>query len=163
MPCYPSCKKCSKFGNVTNQECTLCYSNSTLNETNCYEKCDYYYYFNSLQEYKCTINNICPDYYSKLIRNKNQCIYKCENDDKYIYEYNNECYEKCPSNTKLIVDKRLCLDDCINDNKYKYEYKNILSESGQEKQLLLFIFGGPLHSLQSLWHLSRILFLVSLQ
>ena len=123
MPCYPSCKKCSKFGNVTNQECTLCYSNSTLNETNCYEKCDYYYYFNSLQEYKCTINNNCPEDY-KLIRNKNQCIYKCDNDDKYIYEYNNECYEKCPFNTKLIFNKNVCLDNCIDNDYYNYEYNN---------------------------------------
>ena len=58
------------IGNATNQECTSCYSNYILIESNCYEKCDYYYYFNSLGEYNCTINSTCPNDYSKLIRNK---------------------------------------------------------------------------------------------
>ena len=127
--CYPTCKKCSKFGNVTNQECISCYSNYTLNESNCYEKCNYYYYFNSLKEYFCTLNNNCPDNYSKLIINKNQCIYKCENDDKYVYEYNNECYEQCPLNKKLIIDKKLCIDNCSNDDNYHYEYNNSCYEN----------------------------------
>ena len=108
---------------MTSQECTSCYSNSILNETNCYEKCESYYYYNSLQEYKCTTNNNCPTNYNKLIRNKNQCIDICENDNIYKYEFNNKCYEKCPINTKLIENSYICIDKYENTENNNTEYK----------------------------------------
>ena len=92
-PCYSKCKKCNESGNIIDNKCTECYSNFTLNSTNCYEKCEYYYYFDSSKIYHCTYNRSCPSEYNKLIKNKNQCIDKCQNNDKYIYENQNICFE----------------------------------------------------------------------
>ena len=111
--CFSNCKKCTELGTLIDQKCTSCYTNYTLNETNCYEICDYYY-----------SRNECPEDYSKLIAKKNQCIKNCETDEKYQYEYNEQCYEECPLNTKLINGNKLCLDNCSNHNKYNYDYKN---------------------------------------
>ena len=36
--------------------------------TNCYEKCDFYYYFDEFNNYQCT--ETCPERYHKLIREK---------------------------------------------------------------------------------------------
>jgi len=91
--CYKSCKKCSDKGDVENQKCSECYLNSTLNGTNCYEKCDFYYYFDKTKEYHCTQIDQCPNEYNKLIREKKQCIDNCYNDNIYIFEYNNTCYQ----------------------------------------------------------------------
>ena len=92
-PCYSKCKKCNELGNIIDNKCTECYSNFTLNNTNCYEICEYYYYFDSSNIYHCTYNSSCPSEYNKLIKDKNQCIDKCQNDDKYIYENQNICLE----------------------------------------------------------------------
>ena len=52
------------------------------------------------------------DKYIKLIPNKRQCINECFNDEKYIYELKNICYEECPypyiaknSDTHCICDE----------------------------------------------------------
>ena len=50
-------------------------------------------------DYKCSENNNCPEYYNKFILEKTKCIDKCENDDTYKYEYDNICYESCPKGT----------------------------------------------------------------
>ena len=65
--------------------------------TNCYEKCNYYYYFDETNNFHCT--EICPNKYGKLIKEKNQCIDNCYKDDIYKYEYNDNCYINCPDGT----------------------------------------------------------------
>ena len=95
--CYHTCDLCAKKGNYTFHNCLKCNFNYTFeiminNYTNCYVNCSYYYYFDSNNNYICTINNSCPEEYNKLIRDKNQCINNCENDDIYKYEFNNICY-----------------------------------------------------------------------
>jgi len=102
-PCHLLCLSCSKGGDLLSQNCEECSSGYTLlNETdkkgNCYRKCENYYYFDESNEYKCTENEICPPSQSKLIPKKGKCIDDCRNDDTYKYEYNNECYIKCPDN-----------------------------------------------------------------
>jgi len=52
--CYKTCKKCQGLGNANNHQCTECFHTSRLNDSNCYEICDSYYYFDSLKEYHCT-------------------------------------------------------------------------------------------------------------
>ena len=83
--CFKTCKKCTDFGDINNNKCTNCYYNDILiNETNrqnCYEKCDYYYYFDQNNKYCCTQNLKCPYNYNKLILNKKKCIDNCKNDD----------------------------------------------------------------------------------
>ena len=71
--CYKNCKFCNGKGNETINNCKECISdytflNETKNKTNCYKKCDYYYYYES-DEYHCIDNLKCPENYSKLIEN----------------------------------------------------------------------------------------------
>ena len=103
MPCFETCKECEEIGNYTNNKCTLCkegykFLNDSNINTNCYQICDYHYYFDLDNNYKCSLNDSCPDSY-KLIKFKNKCINNCSLDSIYKYEYNNECYESCPNGT----------------------------------------------------------------
>ena len=113
-PCYFSCKYCTSLGNETNNKCLECISthekkNDFENDDNCYEKCPFNYYFDSDKIYHCTTENKCPDDYNKLIESKKRCIDDCKNDNKYQYEYQNKCYEKCPQQTqKSKNDTFLC-------------------------------------------------------
>ena len=97
--CYDSCSKCSIGGNKTNNNCLECKSNyifynNSKNIMNCYEICEDYYYFDELDDFHCT--KICPDEYNKMIIEKKICVNNCTNDDIYLYEYNNTCFQKCP-------------------------------------------------------------------
>ena len=120
--CYESCKFCNGKGNKTINNCKECISgynflNETKYKTNCYKKCNYYYYYES-DEYLCTNNFKCPENYNKLIENQKKCIDKCKNDDIYKYEYKNNCYQKCPGETYIIDDK----DDNLCYNKTPVGY-----------------------------------------
>ena len=115
--CYKTCKKCEEIGNIKTQKCLECYPDFTLNDTNCYKKCEYYYYFDTIGEHHCTEKNECPNGY-KIIKEKNKCIDNCQNDDKYKYEFNNTCYEnpvksECEEES-LYINKitKECLNDC---------------------------------------------------
>ena len=117
-PCYKSCKSCNEGGNEINHNCVECitnyfFLNVTKYNNNCYEKCVYYYYFDSSSIYHCTINNQCPEEQNKLIKNKNKCIDDCSKDDIYIYEENNICifFIICPID--LPYEKRKeCVETC---------------------------------------------------
>ena len=88
-------------GNEINNNCKTCISGFEFltheHKTNCYQKCNFYYYFDESNQYHCTGSRICPQKYNKLIQEKNKCIDKCQNDNTYVLEYNNICYENCPS------------------------------------------------------------------
>ena len=155
--CYKTCKKCSERGNVENHKCSECFLNSTLNGTNCYEKCDYYYYFDKSKEYYCTQTKECPNEYSKLIIEKRQCIDNCINDDIYKYEYydDNICYpplqtdmkiteniettiiNDCPDNY-LFIDKITgeCLKDCSAIN-FFYNLCGIRNNNNHAKDIMI--------------------------
>ena len=60
--------------------------------SNCYEKCDNYYYFDENNTFYCTETNKCTKKYNKLIIEKNKCISNCDLDTIYKYEYDNKCY-----------------------------------------------------------------------
>ena len=95
----------------------------TESKTNCYEKCQYYYFINELKEYSCTLNQNCPERYNMLIQEKSKCIDNCKNDNIYKYEYNNLCYENCPNNKiSSFEDKYHCMDENDINN---YKNKNI--------------------------------------
>ena len=126
--CYSLCKKCSQSGDVTNNNCDECINNyrflddPSATSNNCYQNCSYNYYFNEEGQYACGTSNSCPTKYSKLIVSRNKCIDNCKNDNKYIYEYNNECFEICPEGKKLYESQNLCLDECY-DNQFEYNEK----------------------------------------
>ena len=125
--CYEKCKRCSKNGNETNNECNECQDgykfiiDGLANNNNCYEDCQYNYYFTGMNKYSCTSSNECPSQYSKLIVNKKKCIDNCQNDNENIYDYKNNRFNVCPENTKNYEAKKLCLDECYPK---QFEYNN---------------------------------------
>ena len=111
--CYKSCKSCKGEGTESNHNCLECkddylFYNNSLNIANCYEKCDFFYYFNN-NDFYCS--ETCPEGY-KIILNKKKCIDRCYNDDFYQNEYNNTCYSYCPEGTYELEDKddKICYD-----------------------------------------------------
>ena len=108
-----------------NNKCTECKDEYPIidspNDGNCYQTCNNYYYFDEQNNYQCTADNKCPEGY-KTIESKKKCIKNCINDYQYKYEYNNHCYEGCPSDT-IVADttNKLCELKCQNFNKY-YNY-----------------------------------------
>ena len=117
--CYSTCSKCDKGGDAQNNNCIECKLNyiflyNPLNISNCYSKCDFYYYFDEFNNYRCTENDNCPEQYSKLIVDENKCIKECKNDDIYKYEYNNKCYSTCPEKTSYSEINETCIDDMSN-------------------------------------------------
>ena len=132
-PCYQSCKTCHGEGNKNIHNCIECKANfnfikdSLYNYTNCYPKCLNYHYFDINNDYHCTTDNNCPDDYKNLIPEKNKCIENCLNDDIYIYEYNNICYEKCPNGTHNSTDGYfLCIKDLQCEKYYNYTQEGCL-------------------------------------
>ena len=125
--CYDKCKKCSQLGDDTNNQCNECkdgykfITDTYANSKNCYSICNYNYYFTGYNQYVCTNSNECPSPYNKLISDKKKCIDDCKNDNQYIYDYNNNCKQTCPTNTKKYEDQKLCLDDCYTE---LFEYNN---------------------------------------
>ena len=112
--CYDSCKSCNYGGNITKHNCTECKENfislnGSMYETNCYEKCEYYYYFDDLNNYyHCTEKKQCPEKYNKLIQDKKICTNDCKKDETYQYEFNNKCIVNCPIDTYYNESDKIC-------------------------------------------------------
>ena len=113
--CYKNCKKCEGPGNENNNNCTECkfdfiFLNDSRFLMNCYKNCNYYFYYQELSnEYLCTETNECPNEFDKLIKEKNECVDECKNDNIFKYDYNNTCYEKCPNETFHKDGDYLCI------------------------------------------------------
>ena len=78
-PCYSTCKICTEQGNEDYNECTECkegyeFKLDFANDKNCYNICEFNYYFDENKAYHCTANDDCPDGYSKLIPEQKKCI-----------------------------------------------------------------------------------------
>ena len=106
--CYKTCKKCNELGNVKDNKCVECFSNSTLNGSNCYQICEYYHYFDNIGEYHCTKDKGCINDRSKLFVDKNECVKECIND--YKFEFDNKCYKECPDGTYYNYTQDGCID-----------------------------------------------------
>ena len=117
-PCYEKCAKCEIGGNEINNNCLECdfgykFLPGLGIENNCYINCPYFFYFTINDQYKCTKSAICPEDYYLLIKDKQQCIANCSKDNEYKYQYDGECYKKCPKNLKENNDF-ICLEEDIN-------------------------------------------------
>ena len=111
--CFDNCKFCFGPGNETINNCMECKSNFTfynnsINDTNCYEICENYYYFDINNTFRCTEDKTCPEEYNQFIEYKKKCIDDCKNDDIYKYEYNNNCFLECPNDTYHEENSTIC-------------------------------------------------------
>ena len=131
--CYKSCKKCNERGNEINNNCFECkddfiFLNDSKDDRNCYEECNYFYYIDEYDNYNCTKERICPDKFNKLIKAKNKCIDKCENDNIFKYEFNNTCYEHCPNGTNQ--SNNICFyKEIIEEDRYINIFKEYISNN----------------------------------
>ena len=77
--CYYTCKICYISGNNVTHNCIKCNDNYPIgikndNSLNCYENCSYYYYVDNENNFHCTQDSSCPKEYSKLNKNKKECV-----------------------------------------------------------------------------------------
>ena len=111
--------------------------NDSIYKSNCYEKCEFYYYFDSENKYHCTPNLECPKETNKLIRDKRKCIENCAIDDTYKYEHFYECYRECPEGTKISDENNyLCKLQCPGELPYENILTNECVESCSSKDLI---------------------------
>ena len=100
--CHSDCKTCEKKYELNNTNCKSCSSNEKfLYQGNCLNICPFYHYFDKdINIAYCTNMNKCPEKYSKLIPEKNECVSDCFLYNAiYKYEFRNNCYINCPSNS----------------------------------------------------------------
>ena len=114
-PCYESCATCDYGGNSRENNCTSCEINYIFKpdfkySTNCVTECLFSYYYSNFGQYRCTSSSQCPDGYNFYIKDKGKCFDKCENDNIYKYQYNGECLNNCPVETKNSLGEYLCKD-----------------------------------------------------
>ena len=141
--CYHSCKTCEKEGNKENHNCLSCKNNYIflldVNSTkNCYNKCQYYYYFTSSEnpEYTCTEYALCPVDKNLLERNKKQCLKNCKDDDINNYQYNSECIPICPNNTN-VNENNICEEDANKCNIIQLNFELLMDDLDENKIQIL--------------------------
>ena len=105
--CHKTCKSCDEKGDIINNKCTQCFSNSTLNGTNCFEICKYYHFFDDPGEYHCTQDNACPTDRNKLIVATHECVKECTGE--YRFEFDDKCYTECPPETYYNFTQTGCI------------------------------------------------------
>ena len=86
--CYFTCDKCQKKGDIINHNCVSCNENYSYiiisnNYSNCYQNCDFYYYFDDVNNYFCTDDRSCPKGYYLLAQDKKECKKYDINDEIY--------------------------------------------------------------------------------
>jgi hypothetical protein len=81
-----------------------------LNNTNCYEICDYYYYFDLDKIYHCSDNENCPSNFPNKIPSKKKCVDNCLGDESFNFK-------------KLYVDNEECVEECINEFRFEFDNK----------------------------------------
>ena len=115
--CYETYKDCNKKGNEKNNNCIECKNGYNFltdsmysSNTNCYPICNNFFYFDESNIFHCITE--CPEQFNKIIIEKNKCINECKNDDTYRYEYNNICYQDCPTKSRFLFNN-YCIDKII--------------------------------------------------
>ena len=133
--CFYSCEACETGGDNITHNCLKCNINYQfeINLTkykNCYEKCEYYYYFDSENQYHCSMNFSCPKEFPKLLEDKSQCVSDDinKNESNYNYEENIQeflffSYLFKSNNSE---SNKINIDNPSNDIEEKYQ---ILSDS----------------------------------
>ena len=128
--CYITCKHCNAKGDYNDHKCTECaeaYPYKYNNGKKCLDDCSKDNLFTDLETKICyddckdNINERKYNYKKICINNNyNPKNYKLDNINNFIsicnpqteFEFNNECYNNCPDNTKLdksITNKNICI------------------------------------------------------
>ena len=171
--CYKSCFSCSKQGNETNHNCLECLLDFKYYEIigitkNCYEAPISYKYneTETITFYKYLNDNIITE----NILEKNESRERCIDNEKEKYEFQNKCYEECPSYTEIDkfnpykcnikcpeempyeeVETQKCIKDCdiysMFINKCKKNNKNLTQNLNIE--IIQEIMNGDLKDLIS--------------
>ena len=115
--CFSTCETCKEGGENIQHNCLQCSSNypfeKELNNSykNCYIKCSYYHYFDTLNNIYCTNESNCTEDYPILIENKSECIKKEANINESTFINSEE---------KLISDNINYTNDFNNNNENEY-------------------------------------------
>ena len=139
QPCYWTCGSCQFGGDGFQNNCTSCamdYTDDPEMEGNCVVLCKNFYYYTLYNQYKCSSSPQCPEEKNLLIRKRRKCIDSCLKDGTYKYQYNGECLEECPPDTKLdtndyickVIDKEVC-----SKSTSQFDLYDFLKEGGVEK------------------------------
>ena len=156
-PCFETCNTCNYGGNEEINNCTSCDVDGELRPeangtTNCVKKCRYRYYITPYNQYKCSEVEQCPEEASLYIRSKNKCIENCILDDKYKYQYEGECIEKCPNGT--VNENNICI---IKNGKSKCSYNEnlyLLNDDLTNKNLELLALTYAKEYIYTNYHIS---------
>jgi len=116
LPCYETCRYCNELGDVNDHKCTACDYNlvkkpgtrENAPTFNCVTSCTYSYYYTESGQYKCTNTPICPPDRNIYIEEKQKCVSSCKEEAPFIYLYNGNCVEKCPSGYDSDEINNLC-------------------------------------------------------
>ena len=120
-PCYYTCETCLTNGDSNDHKCITCAKNYIFNinkNNSCIVGCKYYFYITNYKEYKCTIDNQCPEEASILIPDLSKCTNNCKDEENYNYQYNGQCLFKCPDNTEP-NDNNICEIKNVEECTYK--------------------------------------------
>jgi len=136
-PCYETCLTCIEGGNGEKHNCLSCDANlrkePDKNSTNCITECDYYYYYSSYGQYKCTNSSICPDEANLYIKKLKKCTNDCNKEkSEYKYQYGGQCLDECPSGTSN-DSKGLCINENYNScskSKREIDLQDFLTNGG---------------------------------
>ena len=97
---------------------------------NCYKNCSHFHYYDkNINKSYCTLDDNCPENYSKLILDKNECVDNCGRDPIYSYEFENIWYNKSFGEIKsnsynsYFIEKT---EDIINNIQSNSFYSNII-------------------------------------
>ena len=127
--CYETCEDCNINGDEMHNNCIECKNGYNFlidsmysSNGNCYPKCNDFFYFDESNIFHCITE--CPEQFNKIITDKKKCINECQNDDTYKYEYNNICYQDCPTGSSFLFNY-YCIDKIItNQTTYLELIKN---------------------------------------
>jgi surface protein len=90
---------------------------------------DYFQY----KDYELNCSDTCFQENKKIIIDKKECVFNCFDDEEYILEYNNICYQSCPEGTHPVSDIKCIADIDMNsqssDSDFNTNNINIFNDS----------------------------------
>ena len=134
-PCYKTCKKCTTAGNSETHNCSECENGYMFRPgKNPYNNCvaySKYFYLDAYNQFKSMDSLQCPLEAKYLVKDKNYCIFDCEQETTNKYLYNGVCLKSCPDGTTN--DNYICKE---NPNKPVLAKSSIIIVEGNDDNYL---------------------------